>query len=164
MIGQISDVLLRLTHRERVLVGLLVLFLFPAVLWLAVVGPLTQRRIQAEADLAEARSLNLWVGQRSLEMAQLQTAVQAAGPQPPIGLAGLEQALITAGLRPTLTGLSNGAEGGIDLRFDAVSFTDLMAFLSAQEPQWGYELSGFRIGEGTDVGQVRAEIHLTPQG
>lgn len=163
MSGRLISALLRLAPRERVLLGILVLCVLPAALWFGVLSPLAERRTQAETALREARALNAWVTARAAEMAALEQA-EDTGPRVPVGLSALEQSLISADLRSAVAGLANRAEGGIALRFEAVDFGALMAWLSAQDPGWGYDIASFRVTQGPEAGVVAAELQLVPQG
>ena len=163
MSARLIDLLVKLAPRERVLLGLLVLVVLPGALWVAVLEPLAARRAQAGAELAEARALHDWVQARSTEMAALGQA-DNTGPRAPVGLSALEQSLMAARLREAVTGLANGTDGGIELRFDAVEFGVFMAWLSAQDPGWGYDIASFRIGQTEEPGLVSAELRLRPQG
>ena len=157
------DLLLRLAPRERILLGFLVLAVLPTALWFAVLSPLAERRVEAGTALREARALNAWVTARADEMTALGAAGDT-GPRAPVGLSALEQSLISADLRRAVAGLANRTEGGIDLRFEAVEFAALMAWLSAQDPGWGYDIVTFRVSQGAEAGVVAAELGLVPQG
>lgn len=163
MSARLIDLLVRLAPRERVLLGLLCLVILPGALWITVLEPLATRRAQAQTTLGETRALQGWVQSRSAEMGALAQA-DNAGPRAPLGLSGLEQSLISGGLRTAVTGLANGTDGGIDLRFDLVEFAALMAWLDAQDPGWGYDIASFRIGQTEEPGIVSAQVQLRPQG
>ena len=158
MTDRLIDLLLRRAPRERLLLGLLVIAVLPTALWFAVLEPMAARR----AELTEVRALQDWVAARAAEMAALGQA-ENSGPAAPIGLSALEQSLISADLRPAVTGLANREGGGIDLRFEAVDFAVLMGWLSRQDPGWGYDIAAFRITRGEELGVVAAELQLVPQ-
>jgi type II secretory pathway component PulM len=162
MTARLIDMLLRLAPRERILLGLLVLVILPTGLWFGVLEPLAARRMQAQTALTEARALQDWVQGRSQVMAALGQA-ENTGPRPPIGLSALESSLIAAGLREAISGLANGAEDEIELRFDVVEFSVLMDWLSAQDPVWGYDIAAFRLAETEEPGLVAAQVRLRPQ-
>lgn len=163
MMARGVDLLVRLAPRERVLLGLLVGVVLPGALWFGVLDPLAARRSQAAAALQEARALHDWVAARTAEMADLDQGGRT-GPRAPVGLSALEQSLMSAGLRDVVTGLANRADGGIDLRFDAVEFGALMRWLSGQDPGWGYDIAALRVARGGEAGVVAAELRLSPQG
>ncbi|MDJ0820529.1 MAG: type II secretion system protein GspM [Paracoccaceae bacterium] len=162
MSARLIDLLARLAPRERGLIGLLVFAILPAALWFGALVPLQERRDAAEASLTEARALQSWVTSRAAEMATL-AATDNTGPRAPIGLSALEQSLIEADLRSALAGLANRSGGGIELRFDVVDFAQLMEWLSAQDPAWGYDITSLRLDSGEEPGLVAAELLLAPQ-
>ena len=143
--------------------NLLVVVVLPLALWLAVLAPLHERRAAAQSALQEARALHGWVAARAAEMTALDTG-ESTGPSAPIGLSALEQSLVSAGLRGAVSGLANSSGGGIELRFDAVEFTALMGWLSAQDPGWGYDIASLRLMRGDEAGLTAAEMLLRPQG
>lgn len=154
------DLLLRLAPRERVLIAIAVLVVLPLTLGLGVLLPLAERRATAEQALTEAAALDLWVRERVVEQAALPRPTDRAGA--PVGTAGIEQGLIAGGLRSDVSTLATGADGRIEMIFDAVDFLRLGAWLGAQAPQWGYEIQSFRI-EATDTpGIVTARLSLAP--
>ena len=52
--------------------------------------------------------------------------------------------------------------GEIALRFDSVSFTDLMRWLDAEDPGWGYEIAQFRVERTDRPAMVAARLTLVP--
>ncbi|WP_146591305.1 type II secretion system protein GspM [Puniceibacterium confluentis] len=162
MSARLIDLLARLAPRERVLLAVLVLGVLPAALWFAVLEPLATRRVAAEAELREARALAGWVSARAGELAALDQG-DSTGPRAPVGLSAVEQSLISAELRGAVSELSNRTGGGIELRFETVAFADLMHWLSAQDPGWGYDIDAFRLRAATAAGEVAAELRLMPQ-
>jgi type II secretory pathway component PulM len=163
MSGRLIDLLLRLTARERLLLGSALLVILLG-LGFGLLLPLQEHRLNAEARLAEAQALELWIAER---IAEKQSLNQDNGPvaQDPIGPSGVEAGLISARLRPALTSLSTQADGALDLRFDRVDFTQLGQWLMTAHPAWGYRIDSFRLealeGE-TQSGRVAAWISLSP--
>lgn len=155
--------LLKLSARERGLLALLVAVALPALIWSAVIAPMQTRHAAALAARDEARALGVWVVERAAEQAQLRRARQT-GPVPPLGISGLEQSLVEAGLRTAVSALGSQADGRIELRFDAVEFTRLANWLSHSDPGWGYDIAAFRLERGTAPGLVAAALTLEPQG
>lgn len=155
--------LLKLSARERGLLALLVAVALPALIWSAVIAPMQTRHAAALAARDEARALGVWVIERAAEQAQLRTAGQT-GPMPPLGISGLEQSLVEAGLRSAVGALGSQADGRIELRFDAVEFTRLANWLSRADPGWGYDIAAFRLERGATPGLVAAALTLEPQG
>lgn len=155
--------LLRLTGRERALLLLMGLVLAcgagAGLLW-----PLSERRAAAGAALAESRALEAWVTARVADAELLRSATGPGGATDPIGLAAVQRSLEGAGLIKSVTNLSARRGDGIELRFQAVSFDRLIAWLSQVEPVWGYRFATFRIARGSEEGLVDAVIDVIPQG
>ncbi|TCK99857.1 type II secretory pathway component PulM [Shimia isoporae] len=162
MTDRLIDLLGRLSGRERALLGVLVGVIAPLALWFGLLAPLAQDRVTALSSLNEARALEAWVNDRAAENALLRATAPQKSP-PAIGASGVEQTLISSGLRESLSGLSDPGDGTLALRFDEVAFDALILWLSNSEAVWGYELNSFRL-ERTDVsGVVSAELALHPR-
>ena len=161
---QMIDMLLRLSPRERGLLGLLALVVMPALLWLWLIAPLLDSRAAALRQTAEARALQLWVAERAADQAQLGRP-QGSQLAPPIGISGLEQSLVAAQLRPMVTRLSGQDDGGIELGFEVVEFALLASWLSQMDPGWGYDIASLRLQRHAeeDPGLISAELTLLPQ-
>ena len=162
MIGRGMDRLLQLSARERRGLGLMVLVLIPALLWLWLISPLLERRAALTRQLHEAQALQIWVADRAADQLQLGQA-QSSQPQPPIGLSGLEQSLVQAQLRAQVTRLAAQTEGGIELGFERVEFTVLASWLSQMDPGWGYDIASLELQRHADPGWVAAKLTLAPQ-
>jgi len=149
MTERLITLLLRLSSRERRLLALLALVVTPVLVWLALITPLLDSRAAAQQQAVETRALADWLLARADEQALLgQSAPTQRQPVPeraPIGISGLEQSLVLAGLRPAVTALAAATEGGVELQFDQVEFTALAAWLSQSQPSWGYEIQSFRL-------------------
>lgn len=161
MTGRLVERLLRLTGRERVLLLLMTLVLAcgaaAGLLW-----PLQERRAAAQAALTEARALDAWITAR-VEDADLLRSASGPGPTAPIGLAAVQRSLEGAGLIQTVSTLSVRRGDGIEMRFEAVSFDRMIAWLSQVEPLWGYRFAAFRIERGPEEGLVTAVIEVVPE-
>lgn len=162
MNDRLIDLLLRRSPRERVLLALLVGVAVPVALVMGVMQPLAAKRAAAETAFADIQAAQIWVGARVAEQAAL-GPVGDRGPRAPIGSSGLEQSLIAARLRARLSELSNRVDGEVELRFDAVAFTDLMGWITATDPIWGYDIARLDLVPGADPGRVDAALRLTPQ-
>jgi len=156
--------LLERSRRERWLLAVLALLGLPALLVQGVALPLIERQAEARAALAQARATEIWVGEQALEHARLRRTGGAGHPRAhdPIGVSGIEAGLREAGLRGAVGELSNTADGGVTLRFDAVRFTALAGWLSAETDRWGYELAAFSFERGERADVVAAELRLEP--
>ncbi len=163
MTQRFIDMLLRLSPRERVLLGLLVAVVLPALIWMFAIAPLQARHTAALQAQSDIRALGGWVVDRAAEHARLSAD---AGPErmPPLGISGLEQSLVAAGLREAVSELGGQADGRIELRFDTVAFTDLAGWLSQSDPGWGYDITAFRLERGEEPGLVAVDLTLEPQG
>ena len=163
MSAALIDFLLARSGRERGLLALLALVVVPLALIFGLALPLRQAQSAALAARTEAVAMNLWVQDRAGDLARLGDTPQA-GPQPAIGMSGIEEALISAGLRDAVSDLSQDSRGQVSLRFEQVRFTRLMGWLSQTEPGWGYEVQAFRIEAGPVPADVAASFTLVPQG
>ncbi|UWQ93535.1 type II secretion system protein M (plasmid) [Rhodobacteraceae bacterium M382] len=167
MTQRFIDMLLRLSPRERALLGLLGAVVLPALIWMAVIAPLQTRHAAALQARSDIRALGSWVVGRTAEQVRLGGDMGgAAGSQrvPPLGISGLEQSLVAAGLRTAVSELGGQADGRIELRFDRVPFTDLAGWLSHSDPDWGYDITAFRLERGEEPGLVAVDLTLEPQG
>ncbi|WP_204115949.1 type II secretion system protein GspM [Shimia biformata] len=164
MTSRLIEMLLRLAPRERLLLAALVLVVLPLALALAWIEPLAARHAAAETARSEALALRQWVAGRAADHATRAPATASHPKMPPIGLGGVEESLVAAGLRDAVADLGAGADGGIELRFAAVEFTALMRWLSEADPRWGYEIIDFRIEASDTEGLVEALFRLEPQG
>ncbi|SLN47067.1 General secretion pathway, M protein [Roseovarius gaetbuli] len=164
MMDAIIAALLGLSGRERLLVAVLALVALPLGVVYGVALPLADARQEAQRAVTEARATELWVADQSLlyasETTALRNAGEAANGGPPIGISGIEASLVEAGLREKASELANAADGGITMRFDAVRFTRLAEWLSAQETSWGYTLVGFAFERGEREDVVAADLRL----
>ncbi|MCA0873491.1 type II secretion system protein M [Seohaeicola saemankumensis] len=162
MTDRLIFALLGLTGRERLLLALLCLVALPLALWLGVVEPLQARRDAARSDLAAARILQHWVSAQAADSARIGSGTTPA-ETPPIGVSGLEQSLISAGLRDHVSDLSRRSGDRIELRFDAVPFSDLGIWINRTARGWGYEMTAFRIQQGPEPGLAEARFSLAPR-
>lgn len=163
MSERMIDFLLRLNSRERALLAVLCCVVLPLALWLGVLVPLSDARNNARTELQEARALTLWVQERAADQTLL-LRTDAGAPRDKIGLSGVEQSLISAGLRDQLSEVSNRAGDAIELRFDAVEFEDLSLWLLASDPAWGYDIVALQVERSDTPGIVFSSLTLVPQG
>lgn len=177
MSARLIDLLLPLSSRERGLLGLAALVLVLG-LGFGLLLPLQDHRKAAEISLQEARALELWVAERVYEkkalireMSEKFNTPTQTEPTRAIGPSGVEQALISAHLRPSLSALATSEDEGLDLRFDRVDFIKLTTWLSSNHPSWGYQIDNLRLEVLKDLdgapereGKVAAWISLAPQG
>lgn len=153
--------LARLSRREKVLLGLLFLAAVPLALWALVLVPLQDARDRAIGALAGAQADYVWVAEQAQQFAA-QTRAPAAPEVAAVGLAGVETALIEAGLRESVTALEAAAGGTIRLQLGDVAFDTFGRFLDATTHQLGYAISDLRIVRGTAPGRVNASLGLEP--
>lgn len=163
MIDRLLDMLLKLSPRERGLLGLMAGVAVPLGIGFAVLMPLQQARTAAEAARADALALQSWVADRSAEAQDL-TRQEPEIQTKPIGLSGIEEGLIAANLRSDLRSIGTESGGVIALRFDNVDFVRLATWLSSAHPEWGYELQTLRLEEVGSPSRVQARIELRPPG
>lgn len=152
-----------LSARERVLVLALVAMAIPLAVAFLGVLPALEARSAARTAAAEAAALRDWVAAQVTDLPPegLAAPAKAAAPAP-IGLSGLEQSLLQAGLRDSVTQLANRPDGGVDLEFAAVDFARLMGWLHDTAPGWGYRVAAFRF-ERDAPGLATAAFTLAAQ-
>jgi len=126
--------------------------------------PLVERQAAARAALAGTRATEAWVAEQAVLYARLMREAGGGGARTtaPVGMSGIEAALRETDLRDAVTELANTADGGITLRFDAVRFSRLAAWLSAQSGEWGYDLAAFTFERGAREDVVAADLRLVP--
>lgn len=148
--------------RERWLMAGLAGLVVPLAVVMLWVLPLLETRATAQAGVTAARDLRLWVGERVAEKAALDAHLPAAGAQAPaaLGISGIEQSLIAAGLRDQVTRLANRDGGGIELGFDAVEFRPLSDWLDQTTQSWGYDIDSFRFDATDRAGTIAASFLL----
>lgn len=165
MSARLMQFLTGLSRRERLLLALLVFLALPVALLQGVALPLLARQEGARTAVAEAEALRLWISERQAELALLpapETATTDSPSRPPAGLGALEAGLIDAGLRQALITLTNTSGASVSLRFDGVSFVQLMPWLDGLERDMGYQLASLRLTRTEAPGLVDAEIQLEP--
>ena len=158
------DALAQRSPRERMLVAVLLGGIAPLAIAFGVLLPLHEMRNAAEARLSEAQTLNMWIADRASEAAALTpgTTTSADGQYAPIGLSAIEQSLMSAGLRPAVSRLEASASGGIVMEFAPVAFVNVMQWLDARDPDWGYVITSARIEQGGGPSLVNVAITLAP--
>ena len=151
-----------LSRREKTLVFLMVFVALPLGLWALVAVPLQDARDRAIGALAGAQTDYVWVAEQVGAFAN--TGARAT-PQmsEPVGIAGLETALIDAGLRGAVMALEAGQDRGIRLQLSDVSFNALGRFLDRVDQELGYTIGALRITPVGEAGQVDAGIGLEPR-
>jgi general secretion pathway protein M len=162
MIERLAGFLNGRAPRERGLLALLAGVVLPIAVILIWVLPQIAARAALNQQLSEAQDLQVWVAERVAEKVALDAALPEviAGPLAAIGISGIEQSLIAAGLRDVVTRLANREGGGVDLGFEAVEFSALSDWLDRSTPIWGYKIDAFRL-EATDrAGSVAASLLL----
>ncbi len=161
MMERLTDFLVDLSGRERLLISVLLFLVLPAAIYFGVLVPMERGRDQARVDLVEASALLQWTQARAEEAQRLQLVARDAAPEP-IGVSEIERSLAEVGLRRDLSELSR-QDSDIELQFEAVEFTALGAWINSTSLSWGYEVSSFKVERGSEPGMVRALMTLTPQ-
>lgn len=159
----LSDRLLHLTRRERLLLGALALVCLPLGIAFGLVLPLTEALARAEREAVEARQLYEWVRSEAQRL-PLETVSSEPGGTDPIGLSGLERSLVEAGLRDRIAELANsGGAGEVEVGFKPLSFTALAAWLETVEREGGYDIAALRFEAAEQSGEVTARLTLAPR-
>lgn len=168
MVDPLLDRLSQLEPRERGLLGLLGFVVLPLGLIFGVLQPMQDARQEAEQARDDMRALSIWVAARSQEvptgLGMSRPSDLAAHSDPsdvaPIGAAALERSLEAAQLRSTLSDLATGADGTVRLRFDAVPYGRVMAWLDGMHPGWGYGLARLELQATETPALVRVDLDL----
>ena len=163
MSQRMIDMLMARSSRERLLLGVVVFVVLPLAVALGWLLPLSEQRAAATRAQAEALALQGWVMARVGEKQALARNAPQQEIGPPIGSGGIEQGLVAAQLRRSVSELGAAGQGGIELRFDEVDFMRLSNWLSASHPGWGYEIESFRLDALNRPGVVAAALTLTPR-
>jgi type II secretory pathway component PulM len=154
----------QLTGRERALLAVLLVVCLPLAAVFGVIVPLQEARSAAQAEVADARALRAWVESQAaaLPPEAFRQAPQDAGTAGtgPIGISGIEQTLVAAGLRPAIDRLANRRGGGIEIAFQPVRFDAFTAWLDAASRGWGYDIAALRVERADTPGHVTAELVL----
>ena len=162
MSNRLIDLLLSLSPRERLLIGVVTFFILPLAVVFGLLLPMVETRKQAEQAHIQALALQSWVRDRANQAATLTPAPSQRVGQP-LGLAGLEQSLIQANLREDVTALSARGNDGIALTFDQVDFLRFTTWLAGQHPQWGYVLDSYRIEATETASVISVTLILSPR-
>ncbi len=159
---RLAFALARLTLRERALLGMLGAVGLPLAIAFLAVLPMLDARNVARHEAQQTEALRSWVASRVAELPPEGAEAESdSAPPEPIGLSGLEQSLVEAGLRGAVRQLANAAAGGVELDFDPVPFDGLTGWLFATSRIWGYDIAAFRI-ERDAPGLVTAGFTLMP--
>lgn len=152
----------RLSPRERWLLTALFGLILPLAVVFLLILPLSDATEAARVELRNAKSLQNWVAARVAEDARLRARQpdQSALPTAAIGISGIEESLNRAGLL-SVARLAGGDDGAVELRFEAVEFQVLTAWLTQTTPGWGYLITSFRFDAAGRAGQVNAEFLLS---
>ncbi|MEC7965975.1 MAG: type II secretion system protein GspM [Pseudomonadota bacterium] len=164
--SKLIDLLSDRSPRERMLLALMVAVLLPALVYLTLIQPLTERLNAAKQARSEAAALSLWLNDRAADLALLPAVDDASGTDAEtqaIGSAALEESLKRVRLRPLLSALELESDGSIQLRFDEVRFVALMEWLSGSHPGWGYDITQMQIRAHAVQGKVSARLTLSPR-
>lgn len=166
MIGSLARALEGRSPRERGLLAALVLGVLPLGFAGLVALPLIEARQAAQADLDAALAERGWYLAQQARIAALPRPSDApAGALPvsaaPVGLGGIEAALVEAGLRGAVTSLANAPEGGVALALAGVDFVPLMRWIETAPGAAGYHLAALRLLRA-GPGLLDAEIRLAP--
>ncbi len=161
--GGLIYALAQLSDRERILLLLLGVLVLPLAVVFLGLQPLMQARDEARAAEVEAKALLAWVSDQveSLPAESGQTERGEVQDIIPIGISGIEDSLVTLGLRSNVSQLANRTAGGVDLTLDDASFDLVADWLDTVAPIWGYRLAAFRF-ESLSPGLVNAAFELVP--
>ena len=138
--------------RETFFVVLVVAVAAVAVLFVAVVEPLSASRKASADTLANRIDLLGWITARAVEARALRESLEetdAAAMSDLVGIAEIESSLDAPGLRSALTHLTPRPESRFEARFEDVSYKVLIDWLAESRRQWGVMVTDITI-EATD--------------
>jgi type II secretory pathway component PulM len=165
MIAALASSLAQRSARERGLVAVLLLLVLPFAAAFLIGGPLMDRREAARAERAEAEVTRAWYRVRQFEVAALPRgeAGERERAAAPVGLGGIEERLIGAGLRDAVSQLANAQGNRVALTFEGVAFEALMPWLEGIERDAGYRVAALTVTRTDDPGAVDADLQLEPR-
>lgn len=149
----------QLTGRERGLFAVMAGVAVPlGVIFLAIL-PMLEARDAADARAREAEALLTWVADQVRLMPEEVGALAEEESAATIGIAGIEDSLVTADLRDQVVELANRSDGGVDLALEDAPFDRVSDWLRTGAAASGYTLATFRF-EASDSGLVNARFEL----
>jgi type II secretory pathway component PulM len=149
-----------LSARERNLVYLASVLLAAAIIYFALVLPVTSTAAKRAARVEQKTADLAWMRQVA---PQVMTAAAAGG-----GAAGSDESLVVlvdrtgrqAGLGSAIRDQSPSGEHGLRLRLEAASFDVLVTWLVVLQQQYGVSVDAATIDAGTAPGLVNASLTL----
>ena len=148
-----------LAPRERTLVYVAAALVAVAILYLAVVLPVTSAARHREARIAQKTSDLAWMRQVAPQV----MAAAAAGN----GVAGNESLVVLvdrtareAGIGASIRDQSPAGQTGLQLRLEGAPFDALMAWLASLQQQHGVRVDAAIIGAANAPGLVNASLTL----
>jgi general secretion pathway protein M len=149
-----------LSARERNLVYLASFLLALAVVYFALVLPVTSAAAERAARVEQKTTDLAWMRQVAPQVMAASTAVG--------GAAGSEESLVVlvdrtgrqAGLGSAIRDQSPSGEHGLRLRLEAASFDVLVTWLMVLQQQYGVSVDAATIDAGTAPGLVNASLTL----
>lgn len=157
--NQIRQWLDGLAPRERNLVYVAAAVLAVAILYFAVVLPVTSAARHREARIAQKTSDLAWMRQVAPQV----MAAAAAGN----GMAGDESLVVLvdrtareSGIGASIRDQSPAGQTGLQLRLEGAPFDALMAWLASLQQQHGVRVDAAMIGAASAPGLVNASLTL----
>jgi len=153
--------------REQWTLGGGALTLVVITLWLGLIDPLTLAARRAEARLAVARELDLWMVRVAEEAERRRAAGQPAGELATVAsLSGLVSASTAeAGFGHTLKRVVPEENGAVRLWFEGVPFDELLTWLVRMHEMHGVRATAVQVSREPRLeGLVRATLTLEPPG
>lgn len=156
---RLAYTLAQLSGRERALLAVLALVAIPAAVIFFAVLPMLDAKARAEARAQDSASLLSWVSEQVTLTPVSGDNVEGAENSSAIGIAGIENSLVGAGLRDQVAQLANRPDGGVDLSLDDAPFEALTAWLEDLQDSSGYQITAFRL-DAASPGLVNAVFEL----
>lgn len=165
MISSFAHAVAQRPARERLLLAVFLGVVVPVAFVFLLALPLLEQRDAARSALADAQANRAWYVLRQAEIAALPQNGEApvVATRAAVGLGGIEESLIAANLRASVSLLANVQGDDVSLTINAVRFEALMGWIDTVEADAGYHLSALRLEQGGGDGLVTAELRLEPQ-
>lgn len=154
-----TDALLSLSRRELRLIGVLAGAVVPLAVIFLLLAPMVQSQREAARELESRRAQLEWIETQARLHPPVPEREGAPAPSGG-GLSGLEESLVSAGLRRQVSALTNRRDGAVELRFDEVAYGALMPWLAQLARDVGYAPATFTIEAAPTPGMVSAMLVL----
>ena len=159
MAERLRRLLAGFSGRDRLLMVSVIAFATVALLFIAVVKPLSNARDANAHKLADRNELLEWITARAVEARALRGSKGGSVPAAATpGIAEVEASLGGRGLRPSLARLTPKPGGRFEARFEDAPYTDLVTWLAESQERLGVTVNRIAIEATGRSGHVDAEF------